>query len=82
MLGRRIEETRPLIEALEAVAAEHGVTAAQAALNWLIHSAGETVVAIPGASRARQAADSAGAMHFKLSEADRARLDELTRGYR
>lgn len=79
MLGRRIEQTRPLIEELETIAAAHGATVAQVALNWLIHYAGDTVVAIPGASRARQAADSAGAMQFRLSEADLARLDELTR---
>ncbi len=81
MLRRRIEQTRPLVEALEAIAAAYDATPAQVALNWLIHYAGDAVVAIPGASRARQAADSAGAMQFKLSEADLARLGELTRSW-
>ncbi len=81
MLRRRIEQTRPLVEALEAIAAAYDATPVQVALNWLIHYAGDAVVAIPGASRARQAADSAGAMQFKLSEADLARLGELTRSW-
>ena len=82
MLRRRIEETRPLIEALEAIGARYEASAAQVALNWLIHFAGETVVAIPGASQADQAADSARAMRFRISEEELARLDELTRAYR
>jgi aryl-alcohol dehydrogenase-like predicted oxidoreductase len=82
MLRRGIEHSRPLVEALENVAANYSATPAQVALNWLINSQGETVVAIPGASKERQAEDSAGAMQFKLSEEDMARLDELSREYR
>jgi len=82
MLRRHIEETRPLIEALEAIGARYQASAAQVALNWLIHFAGETVVAIPGASQADQATDSARAMRFRISEEELARLDELTRAHR
>ena len=81
MLQRRIEQTRPLIEALETIGARYEASAAQVALNWLIYSAGDTVVAIPGASQADQAADSARAMRFQLNEEELARLDELTRAY-
>lgn len=81
-VGRRIERTRPLIQALEEIGERHAASAAQVALNWLIHSSGETVVAIPGASRAEQAADSAAAMRFRLNSEELARLDELTRAYR
>jgi diketogulonate reductase-like aldo/keto reductase len=52
------------------------------ALNWLIYSAGDTVVAIPGASQADQAADSARAMRFRLDKEELARLDQLTRSFR
>jgi aryl-alcohol dehydrogenase-like predicted oxidoreductase len=52
------------------------------ALNWLINYAGETVVAIPGASKASQAANSAGAMKFSLSEEEPGRIDEMTHQYR
>jgi aryl-alcohol dehydrogenase-like predicted oxidoreductase len=81
-IRRRMAETRPLVHALEAIGASHGASAAQVALNWLIHSAEETVVAIPGTSRAEQAADSAAAMRFRLSEEEFARLEELSRTYR
>jgi len=79
---RKLEQTAPLISALEEIAAEHQATTAQVALNWLINYAGETVVAIPGASKARQAADSAGAMTFSLTEKEMARIDEMTLRYR
>jgi aryl-alcohol dehydrogenase-like predicted oxidoreductase len=81
-LRRQIERSRPLIEALEEVAARHDATPAQVALNWLVNFQGETVVAIPGASKVNQAADNAAAMNFSLSEAEMARLDELSRAYR
>ena len=79
---RKLEQTAPLIKALEEIAAEHQASVAQAALNWLINYRGETVVAIPGASKARQAADSAGAMKFSLTESETVRIDELTQQYR
>jgi len=79
ILQRNLERSRPLVEVLETVAASHNVTAAQVALNWLIHFQGETVVTIPGASKVNQAADSAGAMRFRLTEAEMASLDELSR---
>jgi aryl-alcohol dehydrogenase-like predicted oxidoreductase len=82
MLRRRIEETRPLIEALKTIGARYEASAAQVALNWLIYSAGDTVVAIPGASQADQAADSARAMRFRLDKEELARLDQLTRSFR
>lgn len=82
MLQRNIERTRPLISALKAIADKHGATPAQVALNWLINYQGETVVAIPGASKVEQAEHNAGAMKFMLSDEDIARLDELSKEYR
>jgi len=81
-LRREIERSRPLVQALEEIANEHDATPAQIALNWLIHFQGEAVVAIPGASRVRQAEESAGVMNFKLSNEAMARLDELSREFR
>jgi diketogulonate reductase-like aldo/keto reductase len=52
------------------------------ALNWLIWFNGELVVTIPGATNAKQAAENAEAMRFRLSETELARLDELSRSYR
>jgi aryl-alcohol dehydrogenase-like predicted oxidoreductase len=78
MLRRKLEPSRPLVEALEEIASSHGVTAAQVAVNWLVNYQGELVVAIPGASKAHHAEESAGAMRFNLSDKEMARLDELS----
>ena len=81
-LQRQLEASRPLVAAMEEIAANYQVTVAQVALNWLILFNGELVVTIPGATKAQQAADNAGAMQFKLSDAELARLDELSRSFR
>jgi len=81
-LRRGIERSRPLIQALEEVSIKHDATPAQIALNWLIHFQGEAVVAIPGASKAKQAEESAGVMKFKLSNEEMNRLDKLSRVFR
>ena len=81
-LRREIERSRPLIQALEEVALKHDATPAQIALNWLIYFQGETVVAIPGASKVKQAEESALSMNFRISDDDLARLDELSSVFR
>ena len=73
-----IEKTRTLVAALEEIAAGYKVTAAQVALNWVISARGDTVITIPGVTKVSQAVESAGAMQFKLSVAEIARLDELS----
>jgi aryl-alcohol dehydrogenase-like predicted oxidoreductase len=79
LLRRRVERSRPLVKALEQVAARHDATPAQVALNWLVNSQGETVVAIPGASKVHHAEQNAGAMRFRLSDDEMARLDAVSR---
>lgn len=78
-LRRGLEKSRGLVSALEEIGARYNATAAQVALNWVINSQGDTVVTIPGVTQASQAQESAGAMKFKLSEDEIARLDELSR---
>ena len=73
-----LRRTRPLIDALRAVATAHGATPSQVALSWLIRFYGDTVVAIPGASRAEHASESAAAMDLELSENEMARIDEVS----
>lgn len=73
-----IEKTRGLVAALEEIAAGYKVTAAQVALNWVISARGDGVVTIPGVTKVSQAVESAGAMQFKLTAAEIARLDELS----
>jgi aryl-alcohol dehydrogenase-like predicted oxidoreductase len=77
-----LARTRPLVDELQQIAAARGVTPSQVALNWLLHFHGETVVAIPGASRPRHAEEAAGAMAFRLTDEEMARLDELSRPFR
>jgi aryl-alcohol dehydrogenase-like predicted oxidoreductase len=78
-MRRSMEKSRPLITALEEIALRYGATAAQVALNWVINSQGDSVVTIPGVTTTSQAQENAGAMKFKLSAAEFARLDELSR---
>jgi aryl-alcohol dehydrogenase-like predicted oxidoreductase len=78
-IQRRLEPTRPLVEALEEIGAKYGATPAQVALNWVIHFHGDLIVTIPGATNPRQAAESAGAMGFRLAPEEMGRLDELSK---
>jgi aryl-alcohol dehydrogenase-like predicted oxidoreductase len=79
MLKRDLEPTHPLVEALEEIGKNYDAMPGQVALNWIIHFQGETVVTIPGATKTYQVEQSAGAMKFKLSEAELTRLDELSK---
>jgi len=78
-MQRNIERVRPLIQAMDEIAGKYEATIAQVALNWLINFHGEIVVTIPGATKVRQAEESAGAMNFRLSEDEMHRLDEISR---
>jgi aryl-alcohol dehydrogenase-like predicted oxidoreductase len=78
-IKRNIERTRPLITEMEEIASNHQATISQVALNWLIHFSGDIVVTIPGATKAYQAQDSAGAMNFVLSADELDRLDRASR---
>jgi len=77
--SRRLEESRPLVGALEEIAIRYDATPAQIALNWLIRFHGDAVVVIPGASKVKHAKESAGAMHFQLTDDELAALDQLSR---
>ena len=81
MFGRAadLNKTQPLMEVLGKIANAYGVSRAQVALNWVISFYGDTVVAIPGASRSKQAEESATAQYFRLTEKELGRLGELSR---
>ena len=74
-----LDRTRPLIAALTEVGSRYDATPAQVALNWLIHSHGDSVVAIPGASKVRQAAESTGAMGFQLTGDELGQIDQASK---
>lgn len=80
--GRHVRSTGALIDAVEEIASRHHATPAQVALNWVITFHGDAVVTIPGATNVRHAEESAGAMTFRLSDAELGRLDDLSRAGR
>lgn len=82
MMGGKIKESTKVVAELTHIAEKYEVTPAQVALNWLVNFHGETVVAIPGASKVYQAEESAGAMQFQLTDEELAKLDELSREFR
>ncbi len=71
---RNLEESIPLVETLTEISKAYEVLPGQVALNWLVSYSGDTVITIPGATKAYQAKEAAGAMTFSLSKAE---LDEI-----
>ena len=78
LTSKGLARSAPLIAALRAVGAAHGATPAQVALAWLVTYYGDTVVAIPGASRPEQTTAAAAAMDLRLSAAEMASLDAIS----
>jgi len=76
-----LEKSRPLIEELKKIAAAHGSTPSQVALAWLVTFHGDTVVAIPGATKTRHVEENVGAMKLTLSPQELQRLDELSQRF-
>ena len=77
-----LEKSRPLVKTVQELATKYNVTASQIALNWLTSYHGDTVVAIPGATRESQAKENAGAMTFSLSADDLYLLDKKSALFR
>jgi aryl-alcohol dehydrogenase-like predicted oxidoreductase len=76
---RTLARTRPLIDELKRIGAKHGATASQVALAWVVQFWGDTVVAIPGATKPKQATEAARALKVELSRKELDKLDELSR---
>ncbi|WP_340023149.1 aldo/keto reductase [Paenibacillus sp. FSL K6-1096] len=75
---KSLARSKPLISSLTALADKYGVTPGQIALNWLIHYHDDTVVAIPGASKARHARENVSAMTFVLEREELELLNEAS----
>lgn len=71
-----LEQSRPLIELLRAIAADHNCSAAQIALAWTIRD--PLLFAIPGATKIAHAESNAAAMQIELDEGEIRRLDEAS----
>lgn len=77
-----LRKSQPLINALKEIAARHNATPSQVALNWIVNFHGDTVVAIPGATKLSQAQANAAALNFTLSPDELAQIDEVSRPFR
>ncbi|TFH09257.1 MAG: aldo/keto reductase [Candidatus Thorarchaeota archaeon] len=77
-LRGNLKKTQALVEALESIALEHNATAAQVSLNWTTNFHGDTIIAIPGASKAYQAEQNAGSMKLSLSSEQMKTISDLS----
>jgi aryl-alcohol dehydrogenase-like predicted oxidoreductase len=73
--GDNFRRNRELVERLEALAAEKGVTPAQLALAWVLHQ-GDDIVPIPGTKHRTYLQENVAAVEIELSEEDLARIDK------
>jgi len=73
--GDNFVRNRALVERLEALAIEKGVTPAQLALAWVLHQ-GDDIVPIPGTKRRTYLEENVAAAEIELSDEELARIDE------
>jgi aryl-alcohol dehydrogenase-like predicted oxidoreductase len=73
-----LKKTKQLIESLEAIAQEHNATVAQVVLSWTTNYHGDTIIAIPGASKTYQAEQNAEAMRISLSSEQMENISSLS----
>lgn len=74
-----LKQSQPLIDRMTELGEKYSVQPAQVALNWVVTYHGETVVAIPGATKPHHAAQNAAAMTFELMPDEGRELDELSK---
>ncbi len=73
-----LEKSLPLIDLLGHLSQKYEATPSQIALNWLIHSQGDAVFAIPGASKLEHVSDNIGTMRFQLTPGELQSLGDLS----
>lgn len=75
---KSLDRSAPLIDGLRGIAAAHSASLSQVALAWVIQNYGDTVVAIPGASKPHHAEEAAAAQKLTLSADELRRLADLS----
>jgi aryl-alcohol dehydrogenase-like predicted oxidoreductase len=75
-VGENFERNQRLVDEVEAIAAELGVTPGQVALAWLL-TKGDNIAPIPGTKRVSRVEENVGADDVELSSAQIHRLDKL-----
>ena len=73
-----LEKSLPVVKLVKELAAKYNVTPSQIALNWLVNYHGDTVVAIPGATKEIHVTENTGTMKFRLSDDDMEKLDRVS----
>jgi len=73
--GENFTRNLHLVERVQEIAAEKGVTAAQLALAWVL-GRGDDIVPIPGTKRVPYLEENVGALDVELSADDIARIEE------
>lgn len=76
---RMIQKSQPLIETLDNIARSYNCSASEVALSWVINYRGDSIVAIPGATKKEHVLQNIGAMALKLSRDEMLKLDTLSR---
>ena len=79
---KRMGQSQAVIDVLRRIGATYEASAAQVALNWLVTMHGDTVVAIPGATRAAHAKSNVDSLAFELTGGERAQIEEVSRSWR
>jgi aryl-alcohol dehydrogenase-like predicted oxidoreductase len=74
--GENFDRNMQLVERVEELAAEKGVSAGQLALAWVLHR-GDDIVPIPGTKRISYLEENAAAAEVQLSDDELSQLDEI-----
>lgn len=74
--GENFDKNLKLVEKVEEMAKEKGITASQLALAWVL-AQGDDIVPIPGTKRRKYIESNAAAVDVELSEEDLRRIDEV-----
>jgi aryl-alcohol dehydrogenase-like predicted oxidoreductase len=73
--GENLQKNLDLVENVEELASEKGITASQLALAWVL-AQGEDIVPIPGTKRVKYLEENVGAVDVELTDDDLRRLDQ------
>jgi aryl-alcohol dehydrogenase-like predicted oxidoreductase len=73
-----LSKSQPVVMLVKELALKYQATPSQVALNWLIHFHGDTVVAIPGATKESHARENTCTLSFRLSDEDMDKLDRVS----
>ncbi|KAK0351013.1 hypothetical protein LTR94_026684 [Friedmanniomyces endolithicus] len=75
-MGENFQKNLDLVDAVTALAADKGMTAAQLALAWVLHQ-GEDLVPIPGTRRLQTLEENIGAVDLQLTDQDAAAIEAV-----